>query len=57
MVYDETLLVSTIPHDTVVTVGNYFKLQVILKGTHHGHTIDDNGGKVKIKLQDVLYAP
>jgi hypothetical protein len=57
MVYDETMLVNVKPHDIMVTVGNDSKLKVLSKGTYHGHTIDDNGDKVNIKLQDVLYVP
>jgi hypothetical protein len=57
MVYDETILVNVKPHDIMVTVGNNSKLKVLSKGTYHGHTIDDNGDKVNIKLQDVLYVP
>jgi hypothetical protein len=51
------LLFNVKPHDIMVTVGNNSKLKVLLKGTYHGHTIDDNGNKVSIKLQDVLYVP
>jgi hypothetical protein len=57
MVYDETMLVNVKPHDIMVTVGNDSKLKVLSKGTYHGHTIDDNGDKVTIKLIDVLYVP
>jgi hypothetical protein len=57
MVYDETMLVNVKPHDIMVTFGNDFKLRVLSKGTYHGHTIDDNGEKVNIRLQDVLYVP
>jgi hypothetical protein len=32
-------------------------LKVLSKVTYHGHTIDDNGDKVNIKLQDVQYVP
>jgi hypothetical protein len=55
MDYDETMLDNVKPHDIMVTVGNDSKLKVLLKGTYHGNTIDNNGDKVNIKLQDVLY--
>jgi hypothetical protein len=54
-VYDETMLVNVKPQYIMVTVGNDSKLNVISKGTYHGHTIDDHGDKVIIKLFDVLY--
>jgi hypothetical protein len=57
MVYDEAMLVNVKPHDIMVTVGNDSKLKVLSKGTYHGHTIDDNGDKVNIKLQNVLHVP
>jgi hypothetical protein len=51
------MLVNVKPHAIMLTVGNDSKLKVLSKGTYHGHTIDDNGDKVNIKLQDVLYVP
>jgi hypothetical protein len=41
----------------MVTVGNDSKREVLSKGTYHGHTIDDNGDKINIKLLDVLHLP
>ena len=57
MVYDESMLVNVKPQDILVTFGNDAKLQVFSRGTYHGHTIDDDGNKVNIKLQDVLCVP
>jgi hypothetical protein len=57
MVYDETMLFNVKTHDIMETVGNYSDLKVLSKGTYHAHTIDNNGDKVNIKLQTVLYVP
>jgi hypothetical protein len=57
VVYDETMLVNVKPHEFMVTVGNDSKLKVLSNGTYPGHTIDDNGEKVNIKLLDVLNVP
>jgi hypothetical protein len=42
MVYDETMLIH------IIAVGNDSKLEVLSKGTYHGHIIDDNGDKVNV---------
>ena len=51
------MLVNVTPHDIMVTVGNDSNLQVKSRGTYYGHTIDHDGNKINIKLQDVLYVP
>jgi hypothetical protein len=50
MVHDKNMFDNSMPHASIVKVGNDSKLQVKSIGTYYSHTIDNNGEKVNIKI-------